>query len=209
MVMTARFASLKQWLKIGNNMSDYTFESQYWGDCCNTFDEDQKHYVYARYMGLKQKGYAFDVGGNSIIDIGGGPTSMLLKTINLGNPNYIGCGLVVDPLKYPDWTYQRYKAKGIDCEIMRGEDVNEKGFDECWIYNCLQHTDDPELIIKNALSAAKTLRIFEWVNVPAHDGHPIELTKEKLDVWIGKEGQTIQLAESGCFGKAYFSTYTK
>jgi hypothetical protein len=115
---------------------------------------------------------------------------------------------VVDPLEYPKWTYDRYSAKGIDCLVFRGEDVIEEGYDEAWIYNCLQHTDDPELIIKNALKSAKTLRIFEWVNIPPHDGHPIELTKEKLDAWIGKEGQTIQLAESGCFGLAYFNTYT-
>ena len=185
-------------------MSDYTFESQYWGDCCNTFDEDQKHYVYARYMGLKQVGYSFDVGGARIIDIGGGPTSMLLKTINLAARS-----LVVDPLLYPMWTYDRYSAKGIDSLVVRGEDIFEQGYDECWIYNCLQHTDDPERIIKNALNAAKTLRIFEWIDVPAHDGHPIELTKQKLDAWIGNEGQTIRLAESGCFGKAYFNTYTK
>jgi hypothetical protein len=183
-------------------MSDYTFESQYWGDCCNTFDEDQKHYVYARYMGLKQVGYSFDVAGARIIDIGGGPTSMLLKTINLG------AGLVVDPLEYPRWTYARYAEKGINCLVFRGEDAIEEGYDECWIYNCLQHTDDPEKIIQNAFNAAKTLRIFEWVDVPAHDGHPIELTSSKLDEWIGKAGQTIQLAESGCFGKAYFNTYT-
>jgi hypothetical protein len=185
-------------------MSDYTFESQYWGDCCNTFDEDQKHYVYARYMGLKQVGYSFDVGGARVIDIGGGPTSMLLKTINLAARS-----LVVDPLLYPMWTYDRYSAKGIDSLVVRGEDIFNEGFDECWIYNCLQHTDDPERIIKNALNAAKTLRIFEWVDVPPHDGHPIELTKQKLDAWIGNEGKTIHLAESGCFGKAYFSTYTK
>lgn len=181
-----------------------SFESDYWGDCCNTFDEDQKHYVYAKYMGLEQKGYSFNVHGKSIIDIGGGPTSMLLKTINLGER-----GTVVDPLKYPDWTYQRYAEKGIKPIVMRGEDLIIKHFareyDEAWIYNCLQHTDDPELIIKNALSAAKTLRIFEWVDIPPHDGHPIELTKEKLDKWIGKEGRTIQLAESGCFGRAYFN----
>ena len=201
--MTAHFASLKQRLKILNNMSDYTFESQYWGDCCNTFDEDQKHYVYARYMGLKQVGYSFDVAGARIIDIGGGPTSMLLKTINLAPRS-----LVVDPLHYPEWTYDRYSAKGIDSLVVRGEDIYEEGYDECWIYNCLQHTDDPELIIKNALKSAKTLRIFEWVDVPVHDGHPIELTKEKLDAWIGKEGRAIQLAESGCFGRAYFNTYT-
>jgi hypothetical protein len=184
-------------------MSDYTFESAYWGDCCNTFDEDQKHYVYARYMGLKQVGYSFDVAGARIIDIGGGPTSMLLKTISLAPRS-----LVVDPLHYPDWTYDRYSSKGIDSLVVRGEDIYEEGYDEAWIYNCLQHTDDPDRIIKNALNAAKTIRLFEWIDIPPHDGHPIELTKERLDAWIGKEGQTIQLAESGCFGRAYFNTYT-
>lgn len=182
-------------------MSDYTFESQYWGDCCNTFDEDQKHYVYARYMGLKQVGYSFDVGGARIIDIGGGPTSMLLKTINLGKRS-----LVVDPLLYPKWTYDRYSAKGIDSLVVRGEDILEEGFDEAWIYNCLQHTDDPEKIINNALCAAKTLRIFEWVDIPPHDGHPIELTSEKLNKWIKhRAGYTIRLAESGCYGNAYYN----
>ena len=185
-------------------MSDYTFESNYWGDCCNTFDEDQKHYVYARYMGLKQVGYSFDVGGARIIDIGGGPTSMLLKTINIAPRS-----LVVDPLEYPQWTYQRYDAKKIYYAVRRGEDVTETGFDEAWIYNCLQHTDDPELIIKNALNAAKTLRIFEWIDIPAHDGHPVELTREKLNKWIGKAGYTLRLAESGCYGNAYYNVLDK
>lgn len=181
-------------------MSDYTFEANYWGDCCNTFDEDQKHYVYAKYMGLSRVGYSFDVSGKRIIDIGGGPSSMLLKTTNLGVRS-----LVVDPLEYPMWTYDRYSSKGIDSLICRGEDIFEEGFDECWIYNCLQHTDDPGLIIENALNAAGVLRIFEWVDIPPHDGHPIELTKEKLDQWIGRPGHTIRLAESGCYGNAYYN----
>ena len=56
-----------------------SFESEYWGDCCNTYDEDQKHYVYAKYMGLMAVGYSFSMSGKSVVDIGGGPTSMLLK----------------------------------------------------------------------------------------------------------------------------------
>jgi hypothetical protein len=96
---------------------------------------------------------------------------------------------------------------------MRGEDLIikhfAKGYDEAWIYNCLQHTDDPDQIIKNALKAAKTLRIFEWVDIPPHDGHPVELTKEKLDEWTGGLGQVITLAESGCFGKAYYNMVTQ
>ena len=42
-------------------IDDYEFEKDYWGDCCNTFDEDQKHYVYARLMGLEQEHYSFNV----------------------------------------------------------------------------------------------------------------------------------------------------
>jgi len=189
-------------------MGDYKFEIEYWGDCCNTFDEDQKHYVYAKYMGLDRKGYSFDVHGKSIIDIGGGPTSMLLKTVNLGDR-----ATVIDPIKYPDWTYDRYEAKGIKAIVMKGEDPViahfAKEYDEAWIYNCLQHTDDPEKIIKNALSAANELRLFEWIDIPAHEGHPIELTKSNLDKWIGKEGKTIRLAESGCFGNAYYNHITQ
>jgi hypothetical protein len=185
-------------------MSDYTFESNYWGDCCNTFDEDQKHYVYAKYMGLKRVGYSFDVAGARIIDIGGGPTSMLLKTINLAARS-----LVIDPLMYPMWTYDRYSTKGIDSMICRGEDIYEEGYDECWIYNCLQHTDDPDLIIKNALRAAKTIRLFEWVDIPPHDGHPQMITKKMLDDSIGSEGRLVDLAEAGCFGKAYYNIHTQ
>lgn len=178
-----------------------SFESDYWGDCCNTFDEDQKHYVYARYMGLERSCYSFPNYGKAIVDIGGGPTSMLLKTVGLD------CGLVVDPLEYPSWTYERYKAKGIDCKVMRGEDFEGHGFDECWIYNCLQHTDDPEKIIHNAKKCARILRLFEWVDIPPHEGHPIELTKESLDKWIGSDGYCVQLSESGCFGRAYINIH--
>lgn len=184
----------------GDSMS-YDFEIEYWGNCCNTFDEDQKHYMYARLMGLHQVHYSFDANNKSILDIGGGPTSMLLKTINLCK------GKVVDPIKYPDWTIERYRMMNIDVDVNLGENVNESGWDEVWIYNCLQHAEDPEKIINNAKSSAKILRFFEWIDIPAHDGHPHELTEQSLDKWIGQKGKTIQLAESGCYGKAYYGTF--
>lgn len=185
-----------------DNKNDLKFESEYWGDCTNTFDEDQKHYVYAKYMGLQQDHFSFNVFGKTILDIGGGPTSMLLKTKNLKS------GLVCDPLNYPHWTTLRYLEKNINVKVIRGEDVVEEGWNEVWIYNCLQHTDDPAKIISNALKAAKVLRIFEWVDIPPHEGHPQMITKEFLDKCIGKEGNTVQLAENGCFGRAYYNIVT-
>jgi hypothetical protein len=182
-------------------MNDLIFEKNYWGDCTNTFDEDQKHYVYAKYMGLTSEHFSFNVKNKSILDIGGGPTSMLLKAKNLKK------GKVCDPLNYPEWTYMRYKIKNIEYQLIKGEDVNESNWDEVWIYNCLQHTDDPDKIIKNALKAAPILRIFEWVDVPAHEGHPQEITSNFLDTSIGSKGNVIQLSESGCFGKAYYNVH--
>jgi hypothetical protein len=188
---------------MGIIMEDYEFEKDYWGDCCNTFDEDQKHYVYGRLMGLKQVHYSFDTGDKSILDIGGGPTSMLLKSLKLKK------GKVIDPIQYPKWTMMRYVAKGIDIQIAPGEEAKEYGWDEVWIYNCMQHAIDPAKIIANAWKAAPVLRLFEWIDVPAHDGHPHELTESNLNEWIGQKGNVIQLAESGCYGKAYYGVFTR
>jgi hypothetical protein len=180
---------------------NYDFEKSYWGDCCNTYEEDRKHYVYAKYMGLPLEGCSFILNNSSVLDIGGGPTSMLLKCKNLKK------GKVVDPIRYPKWTIDRYTSKKIDVGIYAGEYVAEEGWDETWIYNCLQHTIDPAKIIDNVKNASKLLRIFEWVNIPAHDGHPHMLTKENLDNWIGHSGSLVHLAEGGCHGLAYYGVF--
>ena len=99
-----------------------------------------------------------------------------------------------------------YAEHGVDVDLARGEDVDERGWDEAWIYNCLQHTDDPRLIIENAKRAAKKLRVFEWLDIPPHEGHPWMLTEELLNEWTGGTGGTVFLQESGCYGKAYFLT---
>ncbi len=187
---------------------DYKFEEDYWGNCCNTFDEDQKHYVYAKYMGLQREHYSFPVHNKIIMDIGGGPSSMLLKTKGLKR------GTVVDPIAYPQWTVDRYKLMNITVVIMPGEDIAKNGlalrhYDEVWIYNCMQHAIDPEKIIKNAFAAAPILRLFEWIDIPAHDGHPHELTEANLNKWIGAKGSTVKLAEQGCYGTAYYGVFTQ
>ena len=181
---------------------DYEFEKDYWGNCCNTFDEDQKHYVYAAYMGLNIQHYSFVLPPKTtVLDIGGGPSSMLLKTKNLLR------GKVVDPISYPQWTKDRYRVMNIDVQTDIGENVSEESFDEVWIYNCMQHAVDPGKIIANAKASAPRLRIFEWVDIPAHEGHPHELTEDTLNEWIGDKGRVTHLAERGCYGKAYYGVF--
>jgi hypothetical protein len=176
---------------------EHKFERNYWGDCANTYFEEQKHFVYARLMGVKVNGCSFDVAGQRILDIGGGPVSMLLKTINLG------LGMVCDPITYPSWVYERYRAKGILYLVQSGEDVNTFGWDEVWIYNVLQHCMDPKKIIDNARRAARLLRVFEWIDFPPHCGHPHMLTEDNMASWLGAAGVVTRLSESGCNGNSF------
>jgi glycosyltransferase involved in cell wall biosynthesis len=180
------------------------WEERWWGDCTDTKGEEEKQLVYAKYMGLKLEEEKFLIDGAEkikIIDIGGGPVSMMLKTPQLLE------GKVYDPSTYPDWTIERYKEHNITYVKLGGEEVNEEGYDEAWIYNCLQHTQDPELIIQNAKRAAKTLRIFEWLDTPQEIGHPQILTQENLEKWIGQKGNVSYINENGATGKCFYGEF--
>lgn len=182
-------------------------EADWWGSCANTFHEEEKQMVYARYMGLSfyednQSPYNIDVSGKDILDIGGGPSSLLLKAKNGGNR------VVVDPCKYPEWVLDRYEQSGVMLWQKPGEKISiMHGFDEVWLYNVLQHTEDPALIIRNGIGALRpggVFRIFEWINTAVNDAHPHSFTQDFFNEKLDFLGQTVQLAERGCFGQAYF-----
>lgn len=182
---------------------DYKFEENYW-DKGNIWFEERKHYSYAKYMGIKEILWSFDVENKSILDIGGGPCSMLLKARNLKR------GKVVDPIEWPLWVKERYKHNKIELQTELGENINEKNWDEVWIYNCMQHAVDAAKLLDNAKNSAKVLRIFEWIDIPAHEGHPIELTEQLLNDCLGAKGNTKEFDEwhtTGLLGKAYYGIF--
>lgn len=194
------------------------WEEQWHSNCVNSLNEELKQIVYAEKMGLIRKPtsktpYNYDLEGKSILDIGGGAYSLLLKCENFKKNREGDLGTsVIDPLmdKYPEWVIKRYETAGIVCKEMKGENLNTKSevvFDECWIYNVLQHTDNPQKIIENALKASKVIRIFEWVEEPISDGHIHTLHKDELDKWLGGEGKTEQLNENGCIGLSYYGIF--
>ncbi len=184
------------------------FEKQFWGNCVNTIGEEIKQLVYARKMGLRifndwRSEFNIDMQGATVIDIGGGPVSLLLKCQNV-------TGIVVDPIIFPSWVYRRYEEAHINFIIEKGENLNRifaDNFDEVWIYNVLQHVDDPVKIIENARRMAKKIRLFEWINIPPYQGHPWMLTQEMLELALGQSGDTQELHEQGCHGKAFFGTW--
>jgi hypothetical protein len=193
-------------------IEDQEWERQWWGDCTNTFAEETKQITYAHRMGMIMRPDIshwprYELQDQSIIDIGGGPTSLLLKC------DYSKRSVVADPCTYPRWVMDRYQLKGIEFVQMQGERLielfEEDEFDEAWMYNVLQHTFNPELIIKNAKKISKCVRIFEWINIPPCPGHPSELKEHLLAEWLGGKGEVACPNENGCNQMAFYGVFNK
>jgi len=184
---------------------DQQWEKSWWNGCTNTLSEELKQLSYFKRLGLVETPpgsvktrFVFDMHGKSVLDIGGGPCSFLLKCVNVK-------GIIVDPCDYPRWICERYRESGIDYWwCCKGEAITGLRCDEVWIYNVLQHVEDPQKIIQNALKAGKTLRLFDWINAGVHPGHPHNLTAEQLDSWIGGKGTVEQINENDAVGECYY-----
>jgi len=144
--------------------------------------------MYVGYMKLNQfaggsRSHSFNLRGMSVIDIGGGPVSLLLRCENFSR------AAVVDPCDYPKWVADRYKLANIEYTKKPAEDISyDKEFDEAWIYNVLQHVRDPVKVARSAVVSARKVRVFEPLEVGVHKGHPHNLTVDALDEAFGREG---------------------
>ena len=114
--------------------------------------------------------------------------------------------MVIDPCPYPDWVYRRYAECGIDVEVRPGEHWAGR-FDEGWIYNCLQHVEDPERVVCAMQANCRRIRVFEWVGIPAYDGHPHELDARLLEQWLGARGTEEYVNQDGAVGLAFFGVF--
>lgn len=187
------------------------FEADHWSDCANTFDEENKQVLYAARMGLQMirgphgEWPCYDMAGRTVLDIGGGPVSILLKCLGLGCPSF-----VLDPCPFPDWVAARYQAHGIWLERMAAEHAFiAPRFDEVWVYNVLQHVHDPERVAALAVNAGRIVRVFDWLDTPYHPGHPNTLTVEDMRRWFDGLG-TIEVLEgqNGCEGRAWYGVFS-
>ena len=182
------------------------FERDWWGNCANTVWEDVKQMNLAKYLGLKivpnaYTNFRIPLSGQSVLDIGGGPSSILLKCENVS-------GTVIDPCNYPEWVGMRYKEAGINYHRIKGEDIPiNLEYDEVWIYNVLQHTQDPKCFVEKALAVSGIIRVFEWVEIGTNDGHPHSFTKEILEGYFKGEGKVVNLNSGGLYGKAFYGIF--
>ncbi len=183
------------------------WEAGWWGNATQTFGEEVKQLTYANKMGLKNlqvdgRWPVYDLDGRSVLDIGGGPVSILLKTIN-------GWGMVVDPCPFPDWVTARYEAVGIQHVMQEAEKFDAPNrMTEAWIYNVLQHVVDPEKVIATARRNAHLIRLFEWIETETNVGHPHAFHADELNQWLGGVGEIGIIDENSAYGLGYWGVFS-
>ena len=153
------------------------FERDWWGtEPRPHWDEEvAKQETYARFMGLPSD---LNMGTRTILDVGCGPVSMLLRATH-------GGGLGVDPLSMSEETKAKYAAANVALHHGKAEDFEPADhFDEGWMYNCLQHVDEPDKVMAMLLRSVDSVRIFEWVDMPVYEGHPHTLKVEQFERWL-------------------------
>jgi 2-polyprenyl-3-methyl-5-hydroxy-6-metoxy-1,4-benzoquinol methylase len=193
-------------------------ELAFWNSPGADFGEQLKQLTYAKYVKLDfihdgNSPYVIDKTGLDIMDVGGGPVSLLLKT----TANF---KIVVDPCKFPQWVEDRYKANNIRFSNKSGEwlaGISKKDlYDEVWLYNVLQHTQDPNKIffgVHRLLKQGGTFRFLDWIDTPTNVAHPISLDYQKLAEWLAKyyDQPLLQtnINENGAVGTIAYGVFYK
>jgi len=129
----------------------------------------------------------FDLQQKTIVDICGGPCSLLLRCHNFKK------AIVVDPGNFPEYITQRYKNHGIEvCKVPAEEFVYPEKVDEVWLYNALAHVYNPYDILLNAKKNSKKMRIIEGVNCGTDIQHPQNLKREELEKVLETRGSIVE-----------------
>ena len=128
---------------------------------------------YFKYLDIDQ-----DLAGKKIMEIGPGRISGLLFCSNY-NTSY-----VVEPTEY-DGIDHLYVNKKIEIIKERLEDAVLPDVDEVWIFNLMQHVQDPDLLVKKCKEKSKIIRFFEPIDLPTNTEHPFTFSKNDFVEYFG------------------------
>ena len=195
--------------------AEQDWERNWWGlEWGPHWDEEiKKQKAYFRLIGFPDDG---DFGDKTILDVGCGPVSMLLRTKH-------GFSRGVDPLAVSEATKARYanyvdpfgNANRVEFLNIKAEEMPIPGstgwspeligvgrtFDEIWEYNVAQHVDDPFEIWRRMLLCAHAgtiFRVFEWIDLGVCPGHPWNLTEDMFWKVFGGDDFERPIWNVGC-----------
>lgn len=168
-------------------------ESNYWGIFTAELMTLKHQELYIDALNIRSD--YFDVIDNSlnfsdkkILDVGGGPASLLLRTNNTKGNCHDGIieGVIIDPVIITEHQLDRYKYFNLNFINDKGENIdlyyNDKNhFDETIIYNCLQHVENPIEILDKITHISKRIRLSEPINASTDEAHLHEFTSKYFD----------------------------
>lgn len=153
--------------------------------------EQKKQDMMLALLGVTKMGWP----GKSVIDVGGGPISPLLR-------HPAKKRTVLDPLDFGDFE-AGYTAAGIKRFFVPLEGADGiKGigkYDEVLMLNVLQHVRDPEACMRSALKLAPVLRIFDWCETAVSEGHIHILSVARLLATVDQEKWKVEKQLEGSY----------
>ena len=124
----------------------------------STFDEHLEWYrnFYEGYF--KHLSISTDLQNKRIMEIGPAMIPCLHYCTNMGQ------SYILEPCSYSE-TKALIANKPIEHIALAAEDCTFPKVDEIWLFNVLQHTIDPDLIIEKSKEAAKVVKFFEPIDL--------------------------------------------
>lgn len=145
----------------------------------DTVDNSYEHYKKAYEYYFKYLGMDKDLDGRSVVEIGPGRIAGLLFCKNYGN------SYVLEPTEYDGIAHLYAHKPNLTRIGRRAEDWVFPNVDEVWLFNVLQHVQDPDILIAKCKEASKVIRFFEPVDLPTNLEHPFTFSVEDFRRYFG------------------------
>ena len=91
---------------------------------------------------------------------------------------------VIEPTQYPE-ADKYYEGKDIVKIHERAEVCNFPKVDEVWMFNLLQHVQNPDLLIKKCKQNSKIIRFFEPIDYEINEQHPFKFSFDDFKNYFG------------------------
>jgi len=149
------------------------------GHITQTIDDAYEHYkisynYYFSYLDIN-KG---DLKQKSIAELGCARISALFFCNNY-NTSY-----VLEPTHYPE-SDKFYEGKNIVRIYERAEVCKFPTVDEVWLFNVLDHVQDPDKIINLCKKHSKVIKFFEPIDTGTNNEHPFTFSMEDYEYYFG------------------------
>lgn len=119
-----------------------------------------------------------DLKGKSVIEIGPGRIAGLLFCSNFK------LSYILEPTEY-EGVDHLYKRENLLVWKKTAEEIDLPRVDEVWLFNLLQHVQDPDLLIEKCKQVAKVIRFFEPVDLPTNLEHPFTFSMDDFKGYFG------------------------